>query len=979
MADFDLQALMEQAVRNPAGFQRVAIDYIQYRAEGTVPDPLSPLVQMLEIGSTQTALSLDELAASDRRRYPILANTYADLYANMTDRDYDDRFSTPATAPFILWLEYDNIVSLMVPVGTSGAKKLVIPRYTVFKISNRYNFTLLYPIEIRMLPSGALSVVYNTNILNPLQTLSDNVLPFFTSRDQDGVKRLRIDFTLMQLDRITENLHTVSGASANFNLEYTDLFYAARVYRKVSGNWVEMRTTHSEEQHDVRYPTAYLRVDSGVVNVSIPPVYFTQNMISDDLRVDIYTSKGALEIPLGAVDAAQFSWDWGVDLDDPTNSRYWKGITDANVALFSDGLISGGSNGLTFEQLRERVIASATGVTLPIMPGQLVAKLNVAGYSATLGRDDVDGRIYYLTKALPNNPASSFPVPIACGIGRLQISMDALSHLPGVKDNGRRVTITPAMLMAMDNGVLGALNSAEYPENIVSTTDNLISQVNSRDYVYSPFHYVLDASGSNFGLRGYYLQNPKLQIREFLEENPSTLLSVSTQAFALTRTVTGYTLTVNCKPSDTYADLDTSQVHLQLAFTPGNESSLAYQNGTLLGIVNGVWTWQFTFDTDWDLDEKDNLIVKNFLLFDTTPRNLALGLSTRFYLVHAVSDYSQLNMEGSDVDKYKGMFLLPKDAVGVQVEAATFQFGTALTKFWSGSRTVMGSEVYELYTEDVLKYYASDVYDIDPDTGKKKYTIVDGKIVYTKLHAKGDPVIGGDGKQEFAWNKGQVKLDDAGQPIVTSPRPTNRVLDLFVMDGKYFYANDSASQADKRYLPDRIADTYLPAIAQILGVGIQNTLFYFYPKTTIGDINVLIEDARSTTMDARLSVQLKIYLTELANNDENYKERLKQLLSSIINSQLNKETVSALDILAEIRDSVDENVKGLDMKLFTGDKEITTFSAGDETVRATVRRNLVLLDDGKLGVAEDITYDFRTLTSKTDSLYSTTSNRLTQV
>lgn len=979
MSDFDLVSMTEQAVRNPAGLQRVAIDYIQYRTGGIVPDPLAPLVQMMEIGSTQTALALDELLAADRRRYPIMANTYADLYANMTDRDYDDRFSTPAVAPLSLWFELDKVISLMVPIGSGKAKKLVIPRYTTFTISNLYTFTLLYPVEIRMLQSEALSVVYNTDILHPLQTLEDNVVTFYTNRDQDGVRRIRLDLRLLQLDRTYESLHTVSGASNSFNVAYSDYFYAARVYRKVNNRWVAMLTTHTEQQHDIRTPTVYLRVDNGILNLTIPPVYFSQNMISDDVRVDIYSTKGALEIPLGNLDSTQYDWKWGDDLDDPDNARYWKGMSETDVAVFSDGLITGGANGLTFEQLRERVIASATGVTLPVMPGQLAAKLQVLGYDVTKGRDDVDGRIYYLTKQSPNNPASTFTVPIAGGIARLQVSMEYLSTLKGVYDNGDRMTITPRTLMAVDNGVLTVLADSQYPDALVSTTDNLISQINSRDYVYSPFHYVLDASAANFDLRGYYLQNPKLNIREFLEENQSTLLSVSTQEFSVSRTESGYTLTINCKPSTTYDDLTPDQVHLQLAFVPGNESSLAYQNGTLRGIVNGIWTWEFTFETDWDLDSADNLLIKNFLLFDTTPRDLAMALTTRFYLVHSVSSYSQLNITGSDVDKYLGDYLLPDDAIGVQLEAATFAFGTALTNFWSGSRTVMGSEEYAVYDQDVLKYYASDVYEIDPNTGKKAFTIVNGKIQYTKLHSKGEPVLDGAGNQVIAWYKGQVQVDDDGAPIVLSQRPTNRVLDLFVLDGKYYYANTARDQADKKYLPDRIADTYLPSIASVVGVGIQNTLFYFYPKTTLGDINVIIDDSKSTTMDARLSVQFKVYLTDIAYDADDYKERLKELLSSIINTQLNQETVSTLDIMAEIKAAVDDNVKGLDLKMFSGEREITTFSAGDETVRSTVRRLLVLQDDGTLGVVEDIIYDWRRHTTKTNSLYATTSNRLTQV
>lgn len=140
------------------------------------------------------------------------------------------------------------------------------------------------------------------------------------------------------------------------------------------------------------------------------------------------------------------------------------------------------------------------------------------------------------------------------------------------------------------------------------------------------------------------------------------------------------------------------------------------------------------------MDANDDLVLTNFLQYDETPRNLTVELTTRFFLVHSVTNYRVLNLEGSDVDGYIPHFLFSPTAevVGVQLEAMTFQLGTALTDFWRGCRPVAGSEQYQLYTQDVLKYYSSDVYEIDPATKRPKYTIVNGEMVYNKLHSKGN-------------------------------------------------------------------------------------------------------------------------------------------------------------------------------------------------------------------------------------------------
>lgn len=981
MSDFDLTSLMEGAVRNPAGLQTVAIDYVQWRLDGdTVPDPLSPLVQLLEVGSTQSALAIQQGLALDRRRYALLASTFEDLYAVMTDRDFLNRFAKPASVPLSIWVERDTVLSLMAPVG-NGSKKLTIPRYTTFTISNNYIFTTLYPIEIRQLQHGALQIAYNTDILSPLQTLSDNVIPWWNSRDSEGVNRIRLDVDLLQLKRGYQLFQPLGGSANAFVMTFTDSYFSARVFRKVNNAWVEMKTTHSEQIHDPQKPTAFLEVDDGALRISIPPIYLTNGLIPGDIRVDVYTTQGTLEVPLSQLDSSQFAWDFGEDLDDPSQAAFWKGLPDLSMAVFSDGIISGGLPGLTFEETRDLVISRGSSIDTPITPPQVKANLELQGFNVMLARDDLTDRLYYATRGVPNNPDSEFTTSIASGIVPVSISMEKLARLPGAYDNGDRVTMSPSTLMKIESGRLTVVSADQYPNASGATTETLIASVNSGKFVYTPFHYVLDASNSNFALRAYYLESPKMTLREFLSENQSTLLSVSTQTFAIERTTYGYRIVVNCKPSTGYDNIAQEDVYLHLGYYPRDETELAYLAGTVLGIIDGVWTWEFQLHTNYDVDANDDLVLTNFLQYDTTPRNLTVGMETRFFLVHTVTNYRVLNLEGSDVDAYVPSFLLPDgvDWVGVQLEAMTFQLGTALTDFWRGCRPVAGSEQYQLYTQDVLKYYNSDVYEIDPATKRPKYTIVNGEMVYNKLHSKGDPVLDAVGNQEIEFYAGQVKVDDNGQPIVVSERPTLRLMDLFVMDGSYYFANQSESLADAQYLPARIADTYLATIESIAARALESTWYYYYPKTTIGMINVLTDSARSMMMDSRVTGSCVLKLSELGYNNEEYQASVRTMITAIINQHLQKETVSMMDIIADIKNKSDSDLIGCELELYANGVLLDTVSAGDESVRFSLNRLLYLRDDGKMGVKEDLTFTPKRHVTKSDSLYATSVNKLAQV
>lgn len=979
MAEFDLTAMMERAVRNPAGLQSVAIDYVQSRLDGdTVADPLSPMVQLLEVGSTQTAIAIQAALALDRRRYSLLAQNFEDLYAVMTDRDFLNRFAKPGSVPLSLWFDRDVVISLMADMG-NGAKKLTLPRYTTFTISNKYIFTLLYPIEIRQLQHGALQCVYNTDLLSPLQTLSDNVIPWWNSRDGEGTSRLRLDVTALQLQRDYQTFNAMGGADNAFVMTFENDYFSARVFRQVSGKWVEMKTTHTEQIHDASTPTAFLEVDQGALRCTIPPIYFTNGQIPGQIRVDVYSTMGTLEVPLGQLDASQYSWDFGDDIDDPSQAKYWKGLPNLSMAVFSEGMISGGQPGLTLEETRELVISRGSSVDIPITPPQVKAGLELKGFNVLLGVDDFTSRIYYATRGVPNNPDSAFTTSISSGMMGLSTSMEKLALMPGVFDNGDRVTLSPKTLMRIESGRLMVVNAADYPNAAGATTETLIASINNTEYVYTPFHYLLDASNNNFELRAYYLENPALKLREFLLENQTTLLSVSTQEFAIVRTDYGYQILVNCKPSTTYETIDPDDVHLHLGYYPRGESELAYTTGKVLGVIDSVWTWEFQLHTNYDVDANDDLVLTNFLQYDTTPRNLTVGMETRFFLVHSVSNYRVLNLTGSDVDVYLPRFLLPKDVVGVQLEGVTFRLGSALTDFWRGCRTVAGSEQYQLYTQDVLKYYESDVYEIDPATRRPKYTIVNGVMTYTKLHSKGDPVLDATGQQEIAWYAGQVKVDENNQPIVISQRPTLRLMDLFVMDGNYYFTDHAQAQRDATYLPDRIADTYLATMDQIVTRGLENTFYYYYPKTTIGKINVLTDSSRSVMMDSRITAIVTMYLSELGYNNEEYQDSVRAMITGIINTMLQRETVSKMDIMAEIKNKADYDLIGCTLTLMADGKEIDTYSAGDESVRTALRRLMYLRDDGLMGVKEDITFTPRRHVSKTDSLYSTSVNKLTQV
>lgn len=972
-SDYDLQAMTERTMRNPQSLQRVAVDYLQAKLGGdTVPDPLSPLIQLMEIGSTQTALAINEALALDRRRYGVFANRAEDLYCVMSDTDYLERFSGPAQMPMYIMIPYNDVLVNLVTDPTTGVGRFIIPRYTEYRVKSDYSFTLLYPLEIRRLTSGELQVVYNTELESPIQPLTDNTLDWELRRYPDRQQYLIISTEMLQLKRITSSFTLNAGATMSTTMLFEDLYYYARVYSVgTDGTMTEMTTTHAEYQHDTRVPTAYLQVDSEAksLTISVPPIYLSNGMVTNDIRVDIYSTKGALNVPMASVDASQYGWDYGVDNDTPELQRYSGMLGDIRMQVWSDGFIWGGHAELDFETLRRRTIYRSNTVETPIMPDQVGEKFSINGYGVTLARDDLTNRIFYGTRQAPVNPAGKYATPIPSGMATVQTTLAAAATLPGSFDNGDRVTLTPKTLFRMTDGVTSILDGSQYPTAIARNQDELISLINDGDYAYTPYHYVLDGSGTNFALRAYYLENQTMLSRQFLAENESTQLSIQTTGVDLSRSATGWVLTIACKPSSNYDNVAQSDVMAQLAFVPYGETALAYMNGTFMGIDKGTWYWQWKLEGNYDFDARDNIYLNNWSIFDTQLRTLGAALTQEFKIIHTVANYNILGLKTADFDNEIGHFLLDRSAVGVQMESVKLRLGTPMTQLWRGARSVAGAQTFETYDEDVYAYYEADEYEIDQETGLD-FKIVNGQIVRTLKHAKGDPVLNLDGSHRIAHGAGTVKVID-GAATVASARSALCIIDVFLMSGLYYYSTNAADSTDAQYLAARVADQYLPDMQRILPRPMESTKLFFYPQRCIGPVNIITDNNSSLMLESGLSIQADVSLTDTAYNSERYRDTVRGIIRNVLTDKLQAETVSMMDILAAVKNTVDSGVKGVRLRVYAGDKELDTFSAGDETNRTTIRRLLKELDDGNLGVVEDITYNWERHVPRSEALYST--------
>lgn len=939
-----------------------ALDQLEATLDGSldIANPTSPYMHLLETGGVNASALLLEQEAFNRRQYPSLSMTQDDLYLHMSDDDYADRFAQPAKATFVLYLGRDEIYRRAVEYGTAGARKLIIPRHTEILVAG-LTFTLQYPIEIRIMPHGGLSVVYDNSQLSPLQELTSNQVVTKNIKFQ-GESFVRLDIPMYQF-AINSQSYTLNRSQLSVKtFTFQDQFHYARVYRADSlGNWIEIKTTHTDQVFDPNVPTAALQVNGQNLTVRIPQVYTTLRMLDTELRVDIYTTRGPLEIVLADYTPSQFTAHW-LDHDVKALDVYQSVITKFNTySLFSDNTISGGRNALSLSELRDRVITNSLGkINVPITNVNIGSRLADMGYDLVLDVDNITNRQFLATRSLPEPIDGSTVSGAGCTMLTLTESMANLAALPTASDNGNRVTLLPSTLYQNVNGVVSIV-----PQSVVDSLNALpidvrARRVNENNFLYSPFHYVLDMNDDRFEHRPYYLEAPVVETKSFITENPTSQISVGVKGYQINRVDQGYLLTVTVTSGQAWKDLADNQVFCQASFFPTGERNRAYQNGTQVGLTtSGDRVFTFLIGTEYDLDATDSLLVNTFQMFDDPVHVYPCPLDVDIDIMFLAN---QIEVEGftpSTIDEDLGRTLVTADTIGLSQERLTVQLGKALPGLWAASRSVASSQDYQRYLADVPAVYSEIIYQRDPVTGAIEWTVDgDNNIQFVILHQKGDPVLNDQGQPVMTHFAGDIVQDVDGNPVVVSSRQMLRQIDLFLVDGAYAFASDQATVDYKQSIPATITDWLSEDIASVQSTLLEQTVLYFYPKATLGNINVKVLENKTVSINSAQSFAVTYYLSGTQYRDAALRAALTTAAVKVIHDQLQASVVTLSAIISALRDEVMSDSIGISVTGLGGSTPYDTVTLLDDSARLSIRKKAVAKADGTIGVEDDVNVAF---------------------
>lgn len=950
---------------NPAAMQSISLNRL---ADGDLilRDPTDPVAFLAEMAVMIGHTTIEGVREQLPKCFPSMAQTPEDLYRHISDKDLIDVFALPSAAEMLFYIDVDSLMQKAMPLVTQGIRRIIFPRDTVFKVAG-YDFAIQYPIEIRILPyatmtNHAFQVLWLTEIQSPISPVITNALEWSITNAPGYSGDVLLFKVPVKQYSVSTRSDTVTPASEMVMYHsFNDDYFMARVWmrKEDSKTWVELATTLSQRTYDVNNPTAVLQVLNGRVRMTIPAIYINKGLVSGEIRLDVYSTIGKLELDLGSFTTQDYSFGLR-DLNKEIDEAYVNPIKSLAVKeLIGVGKTSGGRAALPFEKLRENVIANAVGTRRrPITPSQLSAATDAYGLEMSRPIDYVTDRLLHLSRTMPDSTLKSVNSPLGTVSAPMFFTWDQLAALPTARVNGNRVTVLPETIYSFDG--VNVVFDPQITETLkLMQPVDVVKLGNAKQFLFTPFYYVMDINNASIDVRVYHLDQPAIDSKRFITTNVTSGLSVVTADYQFHKSGENYVLRVLTKSDKTYQSLLDEQVFAQIQFTPrtagGNAVTIF---GELKGKKDGERVFEFLFESNLDIDRNDELVLTNTYNRGGTQVDTPTSLLNDFNIIYGCQQYYPGSFEPGELDKM--IMGVGRDAIGVTHEVFGLRFGWALEWYWRSSRPMTDSINYKYYQEDVLEVYTVDK--IKYEDGIPVYTVdpnADPMVQFVYEHRKGDPVIDPEtGKQRILHEKGSQVYED-NKPVIDKPRSIKFMLEMIGYDARYRMANGAGVQ---EYLADVFSEVVKTVTVELPLLGkdyLERTKGFFRPTNTMGNITVRREDGTAAPVPAEQRFTVFYYMSAANRENSELLKSIRTTTSQIISRWLTaNRTISTTDICRELKSALAGTVLGVEMELMGPERDMRIYTVLDEAAHAMLGKKLDIDPDGSVVIKDDITLSF---------------------
>lgn len=977
---FEDKSTLINALSNPMIIASMALSEIEKRLDGDaiIADPNTPFCHLLEFGSSVSASVMNAIDDKLPLIYPKRARTMDELYAHMSDFDYIRMYSTPSQTVIRTMLPKKYLQDQAV-VYNDNYSKLSIPRDTVF-IVGKYTFGLYYPIDILINKyTNTFSVVYDTTETNPLHLLDKNVIDKYDIT-YSGLEYLVMDFPIYQFSKSTIVESLIAETGFTKKISYNDDFYALRIFNYKNDTYTEMHQVQTHIVYDISQPTVFVRVlpDEKKIKLVIPQIYFDEGIMGSKLYIELYTTVGMLNIDTTGMNTSSIGVIYNVDSrSDPTYTIPLRNMPFDNVFQISGTHIAGGTNAISVDELRKRVVNDTLHDKVLVRENELTTYLEDNDFYVKKSLDNVTDRIYNAYKVLRDGNGSIIPSLQTDMMfkGDFSTNREYSAFLYHGSDNS--VTILPAALYRYDKDHNCAVPLTDTEINALGnlTKEELVDKLNDSHYLKSPYYLRVTSSREFPRADTFDLQRPSVNRVIFVEDNyeiASKLLSFG--ATISHNDVGKYKVIFTVTRSDDLLGLDSSNIVIY-AMVKSNAGKWSGVECTYLGTDPNTKLDAYSFDipTNYRLT-LNNEIGVTYIASDSTytePEHL-INLTSDFHLVFMVNkevlptivEATESLMEG--VPEYLKIL-----NVGISRQYFNITLGTCLNDVIKNNIEVaISKQSYATYEVDVPARYEQDVYAIDAN-GLIQYTAnPDGTLTLTKLHEVGEVITRDNGNIVYAHRKGDYIRDDNGNLVTVVDKELVYYIDMMFIDAKMFF---SSRQTELDYQTDmyNTLGGYLKVIRDIKDELLERTNIYFKCVKSIGTAKINLGDGLTRTEDIEMSFRIVCYVPSYVKQNETIQKNITDMTCAAIENAINSKTISMLDIFEEVKSKMADYIDHFDLLGINDNVNLQTFVILDEDSQPSIRRTLVLTEDKVISLKKQIDISFVALEPNTNmSTYS---------
>lgn len=703
---FDSETFTQDMLANPARLTAAALDAME-NADTTgsgisINDPNNGFTMMMAANMYVFANFSQRIDNYNSFQYAQRARNAEQLYRHLSEFDYVQLMAAPAPLPFVFAMNKDWIVANAVRFD-DNYNKIQIPSTSYITVGGTI-YSMYYPIDIFVNRiTGAVSAFYNTDETNSLHSLTTNMLLDVQEYTQNGLNYFHIQFNMYQFERAITTYTVSAEQGFSKTLIVPDQFYAAKVfYLSTNGIWTELEYSLDKKYYDYTKPTVLLTVmnDVGKLKLEIPQIYFDNRQISQNIKIELYTTRGAVNYSIGLADVQGLRANF-----DPTSSEFASPLAQMPTWILVPAQtdVVGGSDAMDFAKMREAVLNQELYNRVPVTPPELTAAFKKQGFSLARHIDDLTDRMYFASNTLVDGNNMVIPT----FTGSILLADEALTGDPStiINFSDGYYTLLPTTVFAINSTSTTCVPLTDGELSILNglTHSRLVTELNTGKYVRQPFHITLLTSKKSPAAAIYNLLSPTLKSLKFIAENPHSAAQMSVVSSVVTHLndgTGGYQIRMSVSRSANIADAALGSY--KLIFTCRTKvGDLAYFPASYQGAdTSGNDVWEILLTTNYHITSDDHITVMMYNLDDhLVPVEISLKQSFRI-----LSAFLKAQDPTIIVDTALNALLptsLRTSLVVMSHQEASYTFGTNMSdEIYCGVNTSWGNDVYDVATAD---------------------------------------------------------------------------------------------------------------------------------------------------------------------------------------------------------------------------------------------------------------------------------------